>query len=190
MIIRNIVKEINNFEYNSNKHPFIELQTKKINEIANLKRLDLKTGWIIVEIIILYRYLVKVNYLRGKEKANFNTRRNRMMKREKMIDKLINEIEYIDAYKTTVKEYEELTDFVEWFDDAWQSLENDNEITNTDNTWRKEGYIISFIFREYGIDISAGLTDQELVNATTWTTYKWEDLTDDTLKALLELYGE
>lgn len=62
-IVLEIVKEINEVKYDKNKHPFMNTQIEKINEIAEMKRLDLKTGWIMVEIIKLYQYMYKQGFI-------------------------------------------------------------------------------------------------------------------------------
>lgn len=56
-VVLEMVKEINEIKYDKSKHPFMETQVEEINEIAKMKRLDLKTGWIITKIIKLYEYM-------------------------------------------------------------------------------------------------------------------------------------
>ncbi len=52
-----VAEELNNLKYDHVKHPYIGGQLQKINDILKMKRLDMKTGWIINEIWHLYAYI-------------------------------------------------------------------------------------------------------------------------------------
>lgn len=104
-----------------------------------------------------------------------------------IICNLINEVEYVTVFDSEIRKDESLDSIIEWFDIDWKSLEDDGEITNTDDAWRKEGYIVSFTFRDKGIEMAAGLTEQELANQPTWTTEDWKYINDEQLEGLVEL---